>query len=73
MPLDHSLKDSILNSVAEGFADQLAFTQDLMRFASTRGSEQAIQDFVYRAYRSRSSSSAQISPRRVGSSVYGLR
>jgi acetylornithine deacetylase len=51
--LDPALRDRIAASVAEGFADQVAYTQELIRFRSTRGQEQAIQDFVFRAFRDR--------------------
>ncbi|MDB5512673.1 MAG: argE [Enterovirga sp.] len=40
-------------SVEDGFSEQVAFTQTLMRFPSTRGQEQAVQDFVFRALRER--------------------
>ena len=53
MPLDPALRDRITASVEAGFEDQVAFTQDLVRFASTRGEEQAIQDHLFRAFRER--------------------
>lgn len=53
MPLDPSLSDRIAASVAEGFPEQVAFTQDLVRFASIRGQEHAIQDHLFRAFRAR--------------------
>ncbi|NEU14496.1 ArgE/DapE family deacylase [Methylobacterium sp. BTF04] len=53
MPLDPALADRLVASVAEGFPDQVAHTQALVRFGSTRGSEHAIQDFVFRAFRDR--------------------
>lgn len=53
MPLDPSLRDRILASVAEGFATQVEQTRDLIRFPSTRGNEQAIQDHVFRLFRDR--------------------
>ena len=53
MPLDPALRDRIVASVAEGFDAQIAFTQDLIRFRSTRGQEHAIQDYVFRAMRER--------------------
>jgi len=53
MALDPTLRDRIAASVAEGFAEQVAYTQELIRFRSTRGQEQAIQDFVFRAFRDR--------------------
>ena len=53
MPLDPALADRIAASVAEGFADQVAHTQALVRFGSVRGAEHAIQDFVFRSFRAR--------------------
>ena len=53
MALEPSLRDRIVASVEQGFADQIAFTQDLVRFRSLRGEEHAIQDFVFRALRDR--------------------
>ncbi|MEA2758133.1 MAG: acetylornithine deacetylase [Methylobacteriaceae bacterium] len=53
MALDANLRDRIIASVEQGFAEQVAFTQDLVRFRSLRGEEHAIQDFVFRALRER--------------------
>ena len=53
MPLDPALADRIAASVAQGFAEQVAHTQALVRFGSTRGAEHAIQDFVVGAFRAR--------------------
>jgi acetylornithine deacetylase len=53
MPLDPTLRDRIIASVEAGFADQIAYTQDLIRFASLRGEEHAIQDFIFRTWRER--------------------
>jgi acetylornithine deacetylase len=53
MPLDTALADRIAASVAEGFAAQVAFTQDLIRFPSIRGEEHAIQDHLFREFRAR--------------------
>ncbi len=54
MPLDPNIRDRILSSVDQGFDEQIAFTQDLIRFPSTRGAEHVVQDFVFsRASRSR--------------------
>lgn len=50
MRLDAALRDRIMASVEEGFAKQINFTQELMRFRSVRGCEHAIQDFVFREY-----------------------
>ena len=51
--LDDETRDRILRSVEAGFADQVALTQQMVRFASTRGQEAVIQDFVYRLLRDR--------------------
>lgn len=53
MPLDPALRDRIAASVEQGFAEQVAFTQDLVRLPSLRGEEHAIQDLVFRALRDR--------------------
>ncbi|GAC1550472.1 MAG: ArgE/DapE family deacylase [Beijerinckiaceae bacterium] len=53
MALDPALRDKIAVSVERGFAGQIAFTQELVRFRSLRGQEHAIQDFVFRALRAR--------------------
>ncbi|MGL4243130.1 MAG: ArgE/DapE family deacylase [Beijerinckiaceae bacterium] len=53
MPLPPDLARRIAASVAEGFAEQLAFTKALMRFPSLRGAEHACQDFVFREMRKR--------------------
>lgn len=53
MPLASDLADRIAASVAEGFTDQVAFTQGLIRFPSTRGQEHAIQDHLFREFRER--------------------
>ena len=53
MELDPHLRNAITGSVGEGFADQLAFTQEFVRFQSLRGCEHAVQDFVFRALKTR--------------------
>jgi acetylornithine deacetylase len=53
MTLDPKLRDQILASVEAGFDEQVAFTQDMIRFGSVRGAEHACQDFVFRALRAR--------------------
>ena len=53
MPLDPALIERITRAVADGFAAQISNTQALIRFASTRGNEHAIQDHVFRIYRDR--------------------
>lgn len=53
MTIESQLRDRIVASVDQGFAAQIAFTQDLIRFASVRGAEHAVQDFVFRALRER--------------------
>jgi len=51
MSLDPALRDRIVASVRDGFAEQIAFTQALVRFPSLRGAEHTIQDFVFRSLR----------------------
>ncbi len=53
MPLDPALAAEIEASVAEGFAEQVAHTQALVRFASLRGAEHACQDYVFASFRER--------------------
>ena len=53
MALDPDLIARITDSVEAGFADQVAHTQDLIRFPSLRGEEHAIQDHVFRVFRDR--------------------
>lgn len=53
MPLDPALRDRILASVEAGFAEQVAFTQEMVRFGSLRGQEHTVQDFVFRALKQR--------------------
>jgi acetylornithine deacetylase len=47
------VRDRIVRAVENAFAEQTAFTQDLVRFASNRGHEQALQDYLFRALRAR--------------------
>jgi acetylornithine deacetylase len=44
--MDESLKTAILDAVARGFEEQVAFTEALIRFPSRRGQEKAAQAFV---------------------------
>ena len=53
MPLDPALRDKILAAVEAGFDEQVAYTQELVRFASTRGQEHTVQDFIFRAMKQR--------------------
>ena len=53
MPIDADLRQRIASSAAVGFADQLAFMQQLVRFPSTRGNEHTVQDFMARELRAR--------------------
>jgi acetylornithine deacetylase len=53
MPLDPALREKIAASVEEGFAEQVAFTQDLVRLPSLRGEEHVIQDLVFRTLKDR--------------------
>ncbi|KIV99811.1 uncharacterized protein PV09_08615 [Verruconis gallopava] len=41
---------AITQAVFDGFDDQLAFTQTLIRFGGQRGSEHAIQEFIFQQY-----------------------
>lgn len=47
------LKQQILDAVDAGWADQLAFTRDLIRYPSLRGQEHTAQEFVYQSLRKR--------------------
>jgi acetylornithine deacetylase len=51
--LDSKLADDILQSVDEGFDEQIAFTQDLVRHPSQRGQEHTAQDFMFEAMKRR--------------------
>ncbi len=51
--LDPTLAAEIEAAVSEGFAEQVAHTQALVRHASLRGEEQACQDAVFEAFRAR--------------------
>ena len=53
MPLSPQLRDKILAAVDAGFDEQIAYTQKLVSFASQRGQEFAIQDFIQRDYAAR--------------------
>jgi len=47
--LDAKLAGVIVGAVEAGFADQIAFIQDLVRLPSLRGQEHTAQDFMHRA------------------------
>ena len=51
MTIGHELRENIIASVKEGFAEQIEFTKALVRFPSVRGAEHAIQDFLFRCFR----------------------
>ena len=51
--LEPGLAEEIRQSVAQGMAAQLAFTQTLVRFPSVRGQEHTAQDFVFQAMKQR--------------------
>ncbi len=53
MPLDPKLAAEITAAVKAGFADQIAFTQAIVRCPSTRGSEHTVQDLMFRAMQAR--------------------
>ncbi|WP_417513891.1 ArgE/DapE family deacylase [Minwuia sp.] len=51
--IDDGLKQRIFDEVDKGFDDQIAFTQDLVRYPSQRGQEHTAQDFLYKAFAER--------------------
>ena len=51
--INSKLADDILAAVDAGFADQLSYTADLVRFPSLRGQEHTAQDFVHESLRER--------------------
>jgi len=46
--LEAELRDAIVKSVEEGFAEQINYLRKLVSFPSVRGAEHTIQDFTYR-------------------------
>ena len=52
-PLPADIAARLVAAVDTGFDAQIELTKALMRFASTRGAEHAIQDFVFRQMRQR--------------------
>ncbi|HEY9040397.1 MAG TPA: ArgE/DapE family deacylase [Roseovarius sp.] len=53
MALDADLRKNIIQAVSDGFEDQIAFTQDLVRMPSLRGHEHPVQDLLHRTLQSR--------------------
>ncbi|MHC1551486.1 ArgE/DapE family deacylase [Phyllobacterium sp. K27] len=53
MSLNPDLCDRIMQSVSDGFNDQITFTQKLVQMPSLRGREHPIQDLLFRELRSR--------------------
>jgi len=53
MTLDPSLAQQILAAVDAGFEEQVAFTEELIRFPSLRGAEKPAQDFIHKALEER--------------------
>lgn len=51
--LDPTLSDDILAAVEAGFDEQVAYTQELVRFPSLRGQEHTAQDFVFESLKKR--------------------
>ena len=51
--LNKQLTHDLLAAVDVGFDEQIAFTQDLVRFPSQRGAEHTAQDFMHDAMRTR--------------------
>jgi acetylornithine deacetylase len=53
MALDAELRKNIIQAVADGFDDQVAFTQKLVQNPSVRGHEHSIQDLLFRELQGR--------------------
>ena len=53
MPVSADLAQQITNAVDQGWDQQIAFTQDLIRYPSVRGQEHTAQDFLYKAFADR--------------------
>lgn len=53
MTLDPALRDRIMQSVSDGFDDQVALTRKLVQMPSLRGREHPVQDLVFRELRDR--------------------
>lgn len=53
MALDDTFRQKLIASVEDGFADQIAYTQALIRLQSVRGDEFIIQDRVFNELRNR--------------------
>jgi acetylornithine deacetylase len=53
MSLDTKIEQDIIQAVKANMANQLAFTQDLVRHPSVRGQEHTAQDFLFKALQSR--------------------
>ncbi|WP_138935891.1 ArgE/DapE family deacylase [Roseovarius arcticus] len=53
MAMDADLKDRIKQAVADGFDEQIAFTQKLVQNPSLRGHEHSIQDLLFRELQGR--------------------
>ena len=51
--LSQELIDSITKSVSDGFDEQIAFTQKLIRFGGQRGEEEEIQGFMFQQFKER--------------------
>ncbi|MCR4267684.1 ArgE/DapE family deacylase [Nitratireductor sp. ZSWI3] len=51
--VDEQLTQKILAAVEQGFEEQIAFTEELIRFPSLRGKEKPAQDFVHQALEAR--------------------
>jgi acetylornithine deacetylase len=51
--LDSSLENEIITAVHDNMHQQIAFTQDLVRFPSVRGQEHTAQDFLYQEMKNR--------------------
>ncbi|MGI9479541.1 MAG: ArgE/DapE family deacylase [Hyphomicrobiaceae bacterium] len=52
-PVGPNIEDDILAAVDDRFDQQIAFTQELIRFPSVRGQEHTAQDFIFDALKKR--------------------
>ncbi len=73
MAVSDEIANRIIAAVEVGFAEQIAFTQALVRFPSTRGNEHTIQDFLFGALRARGYSMDRftVEPEAIGRHVGG--
>lgn len=73
--LSQELIDSITKSVSDGFDEQIAFTQTLIRLGGQRGEEREIQEFMFKQFSDRGYNPVQfdIDPEAIAQHVGGGR